>query len=317
MSIVKNILFLFFILSTALGNAQTYAKNSIDVEFQSGYVSGQTSEYVFEGDKCISRLDWDENFCPYIGIIFKLNVYNILFDLGITNLIPEKSGKMRDYDFLISGSNDISHFSEHDAYLDKHFTADAGVGYVFRISEILIVPLFGYEYQNRKWSAQDGYLQYPVDGSAWTGAEPAQGVSGTVISYEQMFYSPRIGVELILNSKGVLSIALEFYVLPSLHVETMDSHFLRLKQFYDVMDEGVAYKAGGGIIYHPSSNAENLFYKLQLSYEHYSAMKGTTSSGDIGISDGSLTNDDGYGAGMEAKLWDVSFSMILKTNLID
>jgi hypothetical protein len=32
---------------------------------------------------------------------------------------------MRDYDFLLSDVSKISHFSEHDSYLDKHYEIKA------------------------------------------------------------------------------------------------------------------------------------------------------------------------------------------------
>jgi hypothetical protein len=43
---------------------------------------------------------------------------------------------MKDYDFLVPGSDAVSHYSRHDAYLDKHFDIAGELGYT-------CAPLFG------------------------------------------------------------------------------------------------------------------------------------------------------------------------------
>ena len=143
-----------------------------------------TKEYVYEGEKCISRLDWIDNIIPILSFTGQGEFFNVIIRTRIDTAVPVKSGVMEDYDFLIEGDSAPSQYSRHDAYGDKDFSCMFETGYRFRFSGWEIPPALGFSYINRKWTAQDGYLQYPVYGK-WTGDEPKQNIVGTVISYEQ------------------------------------------------------------------------------------------------------------------------------------
>jgi plasminogen activator len=309
---IGGIIILFLLLMDFPAYSGEQIPLSISFEFQIGFVAGQTSEYVFENDKCISRLDWDENYSPYIKFDVQVLAWNYFISTAITSLIPDKSGSMQDYDFLNSGSTSPSHYSKHDAYLDKHIIVFAGTGYIFKIfNNLTLSPVVGIEYQNRKWTAQDGYLQYPVYGSVWTGAEQKQSVNGPVISYEQMFYYPHAGMEIIYMMNQMFDISCEGAYYPKIHVETIDNHFLRSVSFYDIMNNGFGYKVGIGLLFFPNRNVENLSYGLNFSYSYFSAMEGNTSSAAIGISDGTFNIDEGYSSGTKSDLWTVSLSVIM------
>jgi outer membrane protease len=111
---------------------------------------------------------------------------------GLLSAIPPQSpaGKMQDYDFLLADASKASHYSSHDAYLDKHFQLSAALGYVFSPRNFEITPAIGYLFINRKWSAVDGFLQYPEAGAEWTGSEAEETVAGTVVTYEQVMHIP-------------------------------------------------------------------------------------------------------------------------------
>jgi outer membrane protease len=113
--------------------------------------------------------------------------------LFATDIYVAIGGRMEDYDFLIAGSNEVSHYSRHESYLDKDFTGTLALSYVIRLGVWNLEPGIGFSYSNRKWSAQDGYVQYPISG-IWNGNEPKQSVSGTIISYEQALWFPFISL---------------------------------------------------------------------------------------------------------------------------
>jgi hypothetical protein len=142
-----------------------------------------TKEYVYEGEKCISRLDWIDDIVPILSFTGQGEFSNVMIRTRIDTAVPTKSGVMEDYDFLLEGDNAPSQYSKHDAYIDKDFSCMFEAGYRLRFSGWEIQPALRFSYINRKWTAQDGYLQYPVYGK-WTGDEPKQNIAGTVIGSE-------------------------------------------------------------------------------------------------------------------------------------
>jgi hypothetical protein len=262
----------------------------------SGVCTGKVEEYVFEGDKTISRLDWQQYAVPMIAASGSLSIYNAFFKATVLSALPIQCGIMEDYDFLNSDPAVISQYSHHDVYLDKRFDLSAETGYQFSISKFSITPGTGITYRNHKWSARDGYLQYPV-GGAWTGNEEKEQVSGNSISYEQADILPFISLKAGYEITPVWEIMLTGSVYPYMIIYTLDSHYLRNKQFYDSMKGGFGFTAGGSIRYKSIS--------LNITYEYLSAMNGTTASGIIGITDSGLTVDSRYGAGTDSSLWTV------------
>lgn len=169
---------------------------AVDVTFDlsSGIKNSMTQEYVYDGEKCMSRLDWNNDIIPVLSISRQIEFLNIMVRTSIDSAIPVKSGTMEDYGFLMADSADPSHYSKHDAYLDKDFIGTFEAGYILSFRNWKLLPTVGFSYLNRKWTAQEGYLQYPVYGP-WTGTEPKQTVAGTVISYEQAIWFPFISIE--------------------------------------------------------------------------------------------------------------------------
>ncbi|MDR2052200.1 MAG: omptin family outer membrane protease [Treponema sp.] len=157
---------------------------AVDFSFEAagGVLSGATHEYVYEGDKCISRLDWKDSAIPIVSFSGQAALLGAFFRMKMSSAVPVQNGIMEDYDFLVAGSDEPSLYSKHDAYLDKYFDSSVVLGYDLRLSNWRIVPSAGFSYRNRKWTAADGFLQYPVSG-LWTGEEPKQEVYGPVISY--------------------------------------------------------------------------------------------------------------------------------------
>jgi outer membrane protease len=295
---------------------------AIDVAFElnGGIQNGLTQEYVYEGEQCISRLDWADAIVPALSIAGSVELFNVLLQARLDTALPVNSGVMEDYDFLTTGSSDPSLYSKHDAYLDKDITCTLFAAYALRVGNFELTPGVGYSYSNRKWSAQDGYLQYPVAG-AWTGDEPKQAVVGTVISYEQAVWFPFISLSVgyTLNRFGF---SFTGSVSPVLKGETIDTHFMRSVRFYDtlaseIFADGIAWHISLTLFYYPANQSRLAFF-LRGNYEAIAGLTGSTSSGATGIdsgniaSDGTLVIDNGYRSKMERHTIGVGVGIVFK-----
>jgi outer membrane protease len=287
--------------------------NFIFVELGGGIHSDLTQEYVYEGERCISRLDWVDTFVPALSLAGSAELFNVRIGARIDTAVPVRSGLLEDHDFLIAGSSEPSHYSKHDAYLDKDFTGSLWAGYVFRVGAFELTPSVGFSYSNRKWSAQDGYLQYPVSGS-WTGDEPMQMVSGTVISYEQAVWFPFVSLNVgyTLNRFDVSFVG---GVSPILRGKTMDIHFMRSVRFYDTLasenlfSDGVAWHTSLTLSYYPE-HRKHLAFFICGNYAAIAGLTGSTSSGTTGIDDGTLVIDSSYRAKMERHTIGVAMGIV-------
>ncbi|MDR0539630.1 MAG: omptin family outer membrane protease [Spirochaetaceae bacterium] len=276
-----------------------------------GIKSAQTQECVYEGAKQISRLDWIDNAVPFAAFSAALSAFNITARFGLSLSIPVKSGIMEDRDFLIAGSNAVSHYSRHNMCLDKDFTCYAELGYVFKINTFYIFPAAGFCYENRKWSASDGFLQYPIGGGMWTGSEPKENIYGTVINYEQSLWYPALSLcaGYIYNQRFDFALYGSFY--PYISAESMDNHFVRSPpvRFYDTITGGLGGKAG---VYAAFYLVKEIAFAAALEYETFTSAKGKTSSGTIGIGNGALAVDEGYSAKIERGAFSASFGVKVK-----
>jgi outer membrane protease len=305
--------------------AAPFRLSAIDYSFaiEGGIKGGMTKEYVYEGEKNISRLDWMDNSVPVLSFSGKAEFPNMretaspkpFMQATLAVAVPVKSGAMEDYDFLLPDNDAPSLYSKHDTYLDKDFTGVFEMGGIFRFWNWEVVPSVGMSYANRKWTAQDGYLQYPVSGP-WTGDEPKQKVSGAVISYEQVFLHPFFSLSAGYTVKNRIAFTLTGSISPFLAGETIDTHFLRSTRFYDTLDggdffsDGFAWNAGLSILYYPASRKQPAFF-IRGAYAAIHNLAGSTASGKIGIDDGTLVIDKGYGAKVESYVAGIFVGMVL------
>lgn len=284
--LLKAVILSFFLLCPA--HTMIAATPSVEIGgtavIGAGY--GSTHELVLQDQRTVSDLAWDQHWSPKIGLDMDMRIWNFFLEGRYTGAVPTRCGYLQDYDYLLPDSDAISLYSKHDAYLDKDMSASARLGYMVRLQHnYQLVPFIGYTYRNRKWTAQDGYLQYPTDPSTpWTGDEPKRNVKGTGISYEQSIHILSIGMENIIlwDSRFIFGAVLEFY--PIVCVDSLDSHFLRSKQFYDEMRTGFGGKASGWMILTPFSDDKDIGFKFTVAYEAFMS-RGTTSSNSIGVTD--------------------------------
>jgi outer membrane protease len=277
------------------------------VETAGGVLIGTTHEYVYEGDKCISRLDWKDHVVPVLSFSGRMALFGAFLRLGISSAVPVQSGTMEDFDFLVAGSDEPFLYSKHDAYLDKYFDSSVMLGYDLHILNWWITPSAGFAYRNRKWTAADGFLQYPVSG-LWTGGEPKQEVYGPVISYEQAVWFPAITLKMgyVLKEHFLFSASGSLY--PVMWGDTIDNHLLRSEQFYDTMREGFGGNINIGFQY-KFGGKKQIALEVSAGYEK-TALKGNTAMKKTGVSDDKLVVTEGYGSRMESEQWTVTLGFV-------
>jgi hypothetical protein len=73
-----------------------------DIILDAGLQTGTVQEMAYEGNKMISRLDWNDILLPTSGITGILGLNNIFLKMGIKFAVPVKGGIMEDYDYCVA-----------------------------------------------------------------------------------------------------------------------------------------------------------------------------------------------------------------------
>jgi outer membrane protease len=226
---------------------------------------------------------------------------------GLLSAIPPQSpvGNMRDYDFLLADSSKTSHYSSHDAYLDKHFQLSAALGYMFSPRNFEISPAIGYIFINRKWAAVDGFLQYPQAGEEWTGKEPKENTAGTVMNYEQVIHIPFFSAGIAYKTVRQ-RIELTGSLSPFMWCNALDSHFMRSLQFYDKMQGGIGGRFEAAYVFYPASfKTSKTGFRAAVSYQFIRDLTGSAASQEIGRTGSVMTDSVQYTSKMETDMWRV------------
>lgn len=257
-------------------NLTGFKSNSIFFEFKTGFgvCSSITNELIFENDKTISKLNWIQYASPLCMVNGRLVFYNFFCEFLTSFCVPFRCGVLHDYDYLEKSSTKATQYSKHDIYLDKFFDLSSRFGYEFHINSWFIAPIVDVKYSMRKWEAHDGFLQYPTSGF-WVGDEPKNYVMGNIISYEQSILLPELSLIVRKILPNDFSIFSSFTVCPYCVVDTLDSHFMRSKQFFDTMRGGFSIKADFGFSYKR--------FDFSFSHRYLKVLNGTTKSTPIGF----------------------------------
>lgn len=160
----------------------------VSLEIDTGCTLGTTNEYVYKDGKTISRLEWKEDIFPSFHFSSRFAIIGIFLSVDMFSVFPlsTKSGVMSDYDYLLDNPDALSNYSEHDLYTDKHFNLSFRIGYTFVLGQFTLSPTAGFSYYTRKWSAVNGYLQYPTNDDEPVSEEtPKNNLLGTGVNYEQ------------------------------------------------------------------------------------------------------------------------------------
>jgi hypothetical protein len=218
---------------------------------------------------------------------------------------------MEDYDFFMAARDTVSHYSRHVAQFEKHLEVHPSIGYSFEIGPWSIAPSAGILYRTRKWSGRDGYTQYPnqyPEPEPWTEDTPMRDVYGTIISYEEDIWFPEISLYVGFSFRDRLEIELGGSWYPYFEIATIDTHVLRLLQFYDSMKGGKAGLIGLTLRYYPFPSDKKLAFTLNGGYEGIYANKGTSTPWSVGsYNESTIKGAAGQSSCIESNLWWVTF----------
>lgn len=287
-----------------------------------GVQAGNAHEYVFakQGTYTLSDLDWPLMPSWSWGLIVRLESdQGFTVALEARSGIPVRTGTITDKDFLNYDGN-LTHVSSHDAWLEEGSMADLGLGWKIRLSSAWsLKPELGFRFDSFQWSAQNGYLQYPPQGSApysvWTTDREKIPFYGKGITYLQYWYLPYLALVLAWEPAEYTELRLRMKYGPYIIANTIDNHFVRDLAFYDYLY--------GGVYLAPSFNFTwqapgALGLDLGLSWQGAWSEPGTSYALEVG-SGGELKNHLSYSekaAGATLQYLELQISMIM-TSFLD
>lgn len=260
MRVTNRIHFLIMVFTASAGclfSQQTLAavNNTVDVEApfrittstQIGILYGDSHELVYTSSITISDLDWTLKPLTYWGTMIKLEAASGLFcSASLKAGLSGFSGTMTDSDYL-NFDGVRTHLSVHNCYTEDAFLFDAALGYENRVSKAFSMgwAVF-FSSMHFKWTARDGYLQYPSEPSApytpWDASIAKTYVYGTGMAYEQNFLIPGIAFSVRYTPIPPLSIQLALNYSPLAACNDLDNHFLRSLDFVEIMRNGTYFK---------------------------------------------------------------------------
>jgi outer membrane protease len=268
-----------------------------------GIIHGLTQEYVYEGEKQISRLEWEENTVPYINSFISFAYKNFLLNGVIQSAVPVLAGEMRNHDYLLPSSNYITNYSEHEAFLERHNSYQLSFGYDFLMSNWQLTPSIGFTYLSRKWTASNGFMQYSDGLKPLTGNEPKGYFTGAVITYDQKISYFYAGLSAGYRLFDKLFLSLDFNFYPYIWTECKDHHILRHIEFLDMIPGGIGGSLGfiAGYKLPHTSNVE-LF--TGFTFKKHFFTKGATAQRTTGTEEQqSFTPTNSHNSAYESNIW--------------
>jgi hypothetical protein len=224
---------------------------------------------------------------------------------------------MQDYDWELPDETRLTKYSQHTAHIDFHFDGSVKIGYTWRVQKWRFSPALGFLYRTRKWSASDGYLQYGYFSTGYpsyvTGNEQKRNLFGTSISYEQTMYIPFIDFEVGFRLNEQFEFMLDGSVYPYMWIHSLDNHFLKGVQYYDLMNGGIGGTARLSVLWRPSFAANRFAFRLNVGFEYIGSAIGSGSAANIGYTpySGSSTERKFTRLSVDAKMDSISFPITL------
>lgn len=264
---------------------------TLSMRSSAGILYGQAEEYVyyqdFATDYKVSELDWPFEPLAYIGQGLDFGSKSGIFaSLDVKEALPGVVGSMTDSDYL-NFDGQRTHFSESDSYAERMIAAELRAGYELPGSgPFRFAAYLGFSYLDFKWSARDGYYQYPTSGStgsypAWSASETKTPIYGTSILYEAAYLSAYLGARASYALEKGLSLGAYCSFSPIAFAYTADNHELRQLNFYSTLKSGYLAEPGLSIEYALKPGAR---LSLSASYKAIWNLKGDLSAVNQGTS---------------------------------
>ncbi|MGE4802558.1 omptin family outer membrane protease [Yersinia hibernica] len=305
--ITKGIFVVFGVFSVTL---PALADDNIHLDSKSiktsvglGMLGGESKEYVYDSDsgQKISQLNWKIKNTAIIKGDISWDAFNwlTLNARGWTSLASGSSG-MDDYDWLIPGQTNWSHWSNHpNTQLNHANEFDVNVkGWILNTPEYRIGTIFGYQQTRFSWAASGG--SYSYNNGATTGVSPPNSPG---IGYNQQFSMPYLGLASIYRYQDF-----EFNALlkfsPWVTANDNDEHYRRNLTFREKTNNSRYYSVTVDAGYYVTPNAK---VYTELSLSKYEEGKGGTEI--INRATGEKAYLGGDAAGIENMNYTVSIGM--------
>lgn len=262
------------------------AQVSLETSTSAGVLVGASRELVLDGSYKVSELDWSMKPLALTGSELRFSMpTGLRASIEVRAGVPGYTGRIDDYDFL-NWDGDVTHFSEHNCFTEGALLVDALVGWHFSIGQrFALEPFGGLSIMRFKWTARDGYLQYPPEAdppfTPWNPATTAKvNVYGTGIVYQQTWYIPQAGLRAAYRFGDAIEAALALGFSPYLIMFDLDNHELRLLDFKGNLS--------GGWLLDPSLNVSWSFSQrarlsLEVSYRAIWGLVGDTVIAGAGV----------------------------------
>ena len=214
-----------------------------------GVILGMSREFVYDTGYTVSELDWPLLPAVYLGAAVDLTTkVGFLASIELQTAIPGRNGTMTDSDFL-NGDGVKTHYSQSDNYMDRVIIVNAQAGWAIPLQAggtvSLLAPFLGFEYMQFKWSARDGYLQYPPTPlpsqpyDPWSPSTTKTPIYGTGIIYTQNYYIPMAGIKGTVRLLDNLTMSMSLAFSPYVWCSDVDEHIFTSTDFYDNMRGGI------------------------------------------------------------------------------
>jgi len=253
-----------------------------------GIVYGVARELVYGLYKnqqyTVSELDWGLQSLYTANAALSMQVAGgIAASLSVQLGIPGKTGSITDSDWLnaaYDGTTNKTNYSRHDCYTERAILLDAQAGWEIPLAGwVTLEPFLAFELMDFKWTARDGFLQYPPGYLAGSGTKPYPDastdvvvpVSGTVILYRQTYYIPAVGLSAKIHSVST-SGAISFAFSPLVFCNDVDNHELAGNDYYDTMSNGILLEPKISLKWALGRS----WLSLDVSYRHIEGLIGNT-----------------------------------------
>ncbi len=222
---------------------QTASRYALSVSTSLGLLFGTAQEFVFEDGYKVSELDWSIKPLTYWGArVFLSGSSGFEASVDLRSGFDGFTGSITDSDYL-NGDGDKTHYSVHDCYTERAFLFDFKAGWVVKASRTVTLTFKGsVEAMDFKWSARDGYLQYPAElvypYTPWSEDVAKSGIVGTGITYTQNYLALGAALGLRLDIKNGWEVMVGFGYSPLVYCNDVDNHLFRGIDFYETMSGG-------------------------------------------------------------------------------
>ena len=281
-----------------------------------GLLYGEGYEYVYNQSVSAnyknSELDWPLAPLFYTGAAISLTTrIGIFASLEVKEGLPGRAGTMSDSDFL-NGDGVKTHFSQSDCYAEHALLLDLKAGYDLPTFGAFSLGFYaGFSYMDFKWSARDGYYQYPASGTSytfdttgalvpgtytpWSAGETKTPLYGTGILYEQAYLIASLGLRATYRLLDTLSLGAWCSFSPLTSCYTEDNHEFRLVDFYSTLLTGLMVEPGLSIDWEIRPGAS---LKLSVDYRQLFNLIGNITQVDQGTT--WTASDGNYYAGPDS-----------------